>query len=1356
MFSSRSFLLATWFFLYLVALAVGSDEFRNIPFPAKDSCPVRCSITGPDPSDWTVYYSLEELSRCGRTILLDFAIHTPIDESDKDQRVKIRSCAIWGGDFSLFDLPTSLTGSTPVNITLQKATFGAQSGTAQDADAISALRSLRQYFGKAPPGDQNPTIFFAISGTSVIGLYMGANFDSGKSAEPIINGLISDISANGLSQTSVFQLCGPDHNAGQTLGIVVVTNSSLSAAQNALTTWATAKCVTGAQMTSHISNVPVHVNGPLTIPANSTTNMTSPRRRRHGHSVRRHSSLAPRADCRTVQVDLGDSCAALATRCGITGNDFTNFNPGANFCSTLQPGQRVCCSSGSLPSFAPNPNADGSCADYSIDSGDTCSSIAATYDLTTSKLEEFNKNTWGWNGCNLLWVDTVICLSTGNPPMPAAVSNAVCGPQVPGTKPPADWDNLANLNPCPLKACCNVWGQCGITDEFCTDTSTGAPGTAEPGTNGCISNCGTDIVSSSPPATFRKIAYFQGYNLGRPCLYMDATQIDSSFTHVQFGFGTLTPEFQVVVSKPGDNHTAYEFEAFKGLKGVKRVLSFGGWDFSTSPSTFNIFREGVQPNNRLTMATNIANFIKSNGLDGVDIDWEYPGAPDMPDIPAGGTDEGILYYKFLVTLRGLLDDGMSLSIAAPASYWYLKAFPIAQISTTVDYIIYMTYDLHGLWDLGNQWSQEGCPAGNCLRSHINITETKLAMSMITKAGAPSNKIVMGVSSYGRSFQMTQPGCTGPMCTAGNAVTKGQCTDTAGYIAEAEIKEIVGEGKKNRKRQNVLAIYDVDSDSNILVYDGDQWVSWMDDEIKSRRIDTYKGLDFGGSTDWAVDLAEFRESPADSGGWDNFKKNIDRYGDPYIQGERSGNWSSFNCDHPAVQHWDLFTSEARWDILGCDNAWEDAIAVWKASDKGGDGKFVRTLRKIFGNLKLDMQCHTLTIQNLCNEDIACYEVVGPGSGPAGALILTSLTKLHREIANFHHALESANVHVLAQFPSFANKFAPIPDNVAPFNIIMDLLGMGGTIIAAPFFNSWLSKTSYFSSREDSFDTLKDTANALIGGFVNTIKNTYKDPKCCNREWDEEAQNDFLAYVGNVFFAWGNGTEFLVKDLYSGDDDPTDLLWKTISNGKLISGSEDTNTNTEPSMSATQLQVHVERAFYGFIIPQLWNASGTDAFVMETGYKCGTEHPMREYILDNTGTATWVCHEPTDKMYYLVAAKGDATTCECHAPCMGGPPPCSDNTFSAPPGLDALDGESLGEVTRVDLVHGAVASYKNNNNKNGWKAPDPSTKEAFDRFWKDNIRAPGYVQLPVCSAEEAWNNWRKKTSNKDFTTDNYPCN
>jgi hypothetical protein len=39
--------------------------------------------------------------------------------------------------------------------------------------------------------------------------------------------------------------------------------------------------------------------------------------------------------------------------------------------------------------------------------------------------------------------------------------------------------------------------------------------------------------------------------------------------------------------------------------------------------------------------------------------------------------------------------GRSVSIAAPSSYWYLKQYPIKDIAKVVDYIVFITYDLHG-------------------------------------------------------------------------------------------------------------------------------------------------------------------------------------------------------------------------------------------------------------------------------------------------------------------------------------------------------------------------------------------------------------------------------------------------------------------------------------------------------------------------------------------------------------------------------------------------------------------------------------------------------------------------------------
>jgi chitinase len=167
-------------------------------------------------------------------------------------------------------------------------------------------------------------------------------------------------------------------------------------------------------------------------------------------------------------------------------------------------------------------------------------------------------------------------------------------------------------------------------------------------------------------------------------------------------------------------------------------------------------------------------------------------------------------------------------------------------------------------DVGNKAAIPGCEAGNCLRSHINKTETHDAMAMITKAGVEARQLVIGISSYGRSFRMNDESCSGPFCTyAGDRnqsmAYAAPCTATAGYISNAELNDIIN---STGNYSIVKSYIDEDSDSNILMY-GDpgavDWVAYMDGDLKANRIDWIKGLNFGGSSDWAIDLQNYSDN-----------------------------------------------------------------------------------------------------------------------------------------------------------------------------------------------------------------------------------------------------------------------------------------------------------------------------------------------------------------------------------------------------------------------------------------------------------------------------------------------------------------
>lgn len=120
---------------------------------------------------------------------------------------------------------------------------------------------------------------------------------------------------------------------------------------------------------------------------------------------------------------------------------------------------------------------------------------------------------------------------------------------------------------------------------------------------------------------------------------------------------------------------------------------------------------------------------------------------------------------------------------------------------------------------------------------------KLINVTVTKAGVPTNKIFVGESSYGRSFKMAQAGCTGPDCKflgdrLNSQAKKGRCTGTAGYIANAELNEILS------LEDNVQSWHDGASNSDIIVYEGKVFCPLQRDYICSgmlMRVKILSGL-----------------------------------------------------------------------------------------------------------------------------------------------------------------------------------------------------------------------------------------------------------------------------------------------------------------------------------------------------------------------------------------------------------------------------------------------------------------------------------------------------------------------------------
>jgi chitinase len=119
-------------------------------------------------------------------------------------------------------------------------------------------------------------------------------------------------------------------------------------------------------------------------------------------------------------------------------------------------------------------------------------------------------------------------------------------------------------------------------------------------------------------------------------------------THLNFAFAYVDPAtFNVVTMDPDTPASLFVDAANAKIINPKLQvwLSIGGWTFSdngtsTQPVLGNIARSAA---NRQTFANNLVKFMLAYGFDGVDIDWEYPGAPDR-----GGQPDDVANFPLLM------------------------------------------------------------------------------------------------------------------------------------------------------------------------------------------------------------------------------------------------------------------------------------------------------------------------------------------------------------------------------------------------------------------------------------------------------------------------------------------------------------------------------------------------------------------------------------------------------------------------------------------------------------------------------------------------------------------------------------
>jgi len=178
---------------------------------------------------------------------------------------------------------------------------------------------------------------------------------------------------------------------------------------------------------------------------------------------------------------------------------------------------------------------------------------------------------------------------------------------------------------------------------------------------------------------------------------------------------------------------------------IKVVVSIGGWSCSQYFSDV-----AASATARKNFAKNILNIINTNGFDGVDLDWEYPGGGGL-DGNHARADDAKNFLLMLRDIRSVIGNDNLLTIANSANASIYGEY-LVDISKTVDWVGVMTYDMAGAW---NAYSGFNSPL------YIDKTKDKNGQTSISDVvqdyiskGVDPSRIVIGGAFYGRSWMVT--------------------------------------------------------------------------------------------------------------------------------------------------------------------------------------------------------------------------------------------------------------------------------------------------------------------------------------------------------------------------------------------------------------------------------------------------------------------------------------------------------------------------------------------------------------------------------------------------------------------------
>jgi chitinase len=227
-------------------------------------------------------------------------------------------------------------------------------------------------------------------------------------------------------------------------------------------------------------------------------------------------------------------------------------------------------------------------------------------------------------------------------------------------------------------------------------------------------------------------------------------------THINFAFARIDAEGKVTLPHPGMGAQLAQLVALRAKNPrLKIIISVGGWtaegfsDAALSEASRDAFTRSAVAQ------------LREHALDGIDLDWEYPGQ-GVAGIKSRPEDKQN-FTLLLQTLRQQLDqasaeDGRTggdryLLTIASADREYFDYTEMDKLHAYLDWINVMSYDFFNSLTPTTGHHAGLYPSPFAAHGDRNADAS---VKQHLAAGIPADKLVLGVAFYGRGFAGVNP------------------------------------------------------------------------------------------------------------------------------------------------------------------------------------------------------------------------------------------------------------------------------------------------------------------------------------------------------------------------------------------------------------------------------------------------------------------------------------------------------------------------------------------------------------------------------------------------------------------------